>query len=391
MINEEVKNLSNEYIANTYSRFDVAIESGNGVFCKDFDGKEYLDFTSGIGVNSLGFCDSRWAEAVIKQVRTLNHTSNLYYTLPGARLAAKLCLKSGMKKVFFSNSGAEANECAIKAARKYSFDKYGSGRHEIITLENSFHGRTLATLSATGQDVFHKFFDPFVEGFVYTKANDAQELLSKISEKTCAIMLEVIQGEGGVLELHSAFLDEIVDVAQKKDILIIVDEVQTGIGRCGTLFGYQGFQFLPNIVSCAKGLAGGLPLGATLFDEKTAAVLSAGSHATTFGANPIICSAAEAVLDSLNQEALLDIMQKGIYMRVEIAKMPHVLSVNGQGLMLGVALDVDNKSVVEKCLQAGLLVLTAKEKLRLLPPLNITIEEIKSGLEILEKVLKNIE
>lgn len=390
MTNEDVKNLSKKYIADTYSRFDVAIESGKGVFCKDFDGKEYIDFTSGIGVNSLGFSDGAWVEALVRQVRTLNHTSNLYYTLPGAKLAEKLCLQSGMQKVFFSNSGAEANECAIKTARKYSFDKYGKDRYEIITLENSFHGRTLATLSATGQEVFHKFFDPFVEGFVYAKANDAEDLLSKITDKTCAIMLEIIQGEGGVLELTESFLDEVAEAARQRDILIIADEVQTGIGRCGTLFGYQGFQFEPNIVSCAKGLAGGLPLGATLFDEKTADVLSPGSHATTFGANPIVCAAAGVVLDSMNQEALLDVMQKGIYMRVEIAKMPHVTSVNGRGLMIGIELDIDNKAVVQKCLQSGLLVLTAKEKLRLLPPLNIAIDEIKAGLDILEKVLGEI-
>jgi acetylornithine/N-succinyldiaminopimelate aminotransferase len=295
-----------------------------------------------------------------------------------------------MSRVFFSNSGAEANECAIKAARKYSFDKYGEGRYEIITLKDSFHGRTMATLSATGQDVFHQYFDPFLDGFVYAKANDKEDLLSKISKKTCAIMIEIIQGEGGILEIEDSYIEAILKVANKNDILVIVDEVQTGIGRTGTMFAYQNYDFLPNIVTCAKGLAGGLPLGATLFDEKTAGILTPGTHATTFGANPIVCAGAIAVLESLHFDALLDIIQKGIYMKDAILKMKHVKAVNGRGLMIGIEVDVDNKMIVNKCIEKGLLVLTAKQKVRLLPPLTISMEEINEGLETLNNVLNEI-
>jgi acetylornithine/N-succinyldiaminopimelate aminotransferase len=390
MSNKEIKDITDKYIANSYGRFNVCIAEGKNAKCTDFEGKTYIDFTSGIGVNSLGFCDDKWVEAVCSQAKTLNHTSNLYYTQPGGQLAYELCTLTKMSRAFFSNSGAEANECAIKAARKYSFDKYGEGRHEIITLKDSFHGRTIATLSATGQDVFHQYFDPFLDGFVYARANDKEDLLSKISKKTCAIMIEIIQGEGGILEIEDSYIETILKVANTNDILVIIDEVQTGIGRTGTMFAYQSYDFLPNIVTCAKGLAGGLPLGATLFDEKTAGILTPGTHATTFGANPIVCAGAIAVLESLHFDALLDIIQKGIYMKDAIQKMKHVKAVNGRGLMIGIEVDVDNKMIVNKCIKNGLLVLTAKQKVRLLPPLTISMEEINEGLEILNNVLNEI-
>jgi acetylornithine/N-succinyldiaminopimelate aminotransferase len=388
--NKKIKEMTKEYIANTYGRFDVSISKGKNAKCIDFEGKAYIDFTSGIGVNSLGFCNTEWVEAVCNQARTLNHTSNLYYTEPGAQLAYRLCGLSGMNKVFFSNSGAEANECAIKAARKYSFDKYGADRYEIITLKNSFHGRTMATITATGQDVFHQYFNPFLEGFIYASANDTDDLLSKINKKTCAIMIEIIQGEGGILELEEDFIQTVLKVAQANDLLVIVDEVQTGIGRTGSLFAYQNYNLLPNIITCAKGLAGGLPLGATLFDEKTADVLTPGTHATTFGANPIVCAGAIAVLESLDIDMLFDIIQKGIYMKEKIQKMKHVKSVGGKGLMIGIEVDVDNKAIVNRCIKKGLLVLTAKQKVRLLPPLTISMEEINEGLDILDSALNEV-
>jgi len=390
MKNKEIKELSDKYIAGSYARFNVCIKSGQRAKCSDFEGKTYIDFTSGIGVNSLGFCDDKWVKAVINQAKTLNHTSNLYYTQPAAVLAEKLTALSGMKKVFFSNSGAEANECAIKTARKYSFDKYNKGRAEIITLKNSFHGRTMATISATGQDVFHQYFDPFLEGFVYAEANNIEDTLNKISDKTCAVMIEIIQGEGGILELDNNYINAIIKAAEEKDLLIIADEVQTGTGRTGKMFSYQHYNFLPNIVSCAKGLGGGLPIGATLFDSKTENVLTAGTHASTFGANPIVCAAAFEVLESLSPKVLDEVSQKGLYIKNELLKMKHIINVNGKGLMIGAEVDIDNKTIVNKCIEKGLLVLTAKQKLRLLPPLNISYEEIDEGLEILKSVLNEI-
>lgn len=387
MNNKEIINKTNNYIVSSYGRFDVAIKQGKGAACVDFDGKSYIDFTSGIGINSLGFCDDKWAEAVINQVKKLNNTSNLYYTEPGAELAEKLTSLSGMKKAFFCNSGAEANECAIKTARKYSFDKYGKGRHEIITLKNSFHGRTMATISATGQDVFHQYFDPFLEGFVFAEANNIKDTLSKISKKTCAIMIEIIQGEGGILDLDEKYIKAIVKATQDNDILLIVDEVQTGIGRTGKMFGFQHYDFIPDIATCAKGLGGGLPIGAALFDEKTQNVLTPGTHATTFGANPIVCAGAIEVLDRLSSAELEEIAKKGAFIKQEILKMKHVKGVNGKGLMIGIEVDVDNKTVVNKCIDKGLLVLTAKQKVRLLPPLTISYHEIGKGLEILSSVL----
>ena len=384
-----LQTLDNTYVAHTYGRFPVAIKQGSGAVCTDSSGKQYLDFTAGIGVNSLGFCSPQWVEAVSKQAATLNHTSNLYYTEPGIVLAQKLCEKSGMKRVFFSNSGAEANEGAIKAARKYSFDAYGEGRYEIISLHNSFHGRTITTLAATGQAVFHTKFNPFTEGFVFAEANNIESVKALVSEKTCAVMLECIQGEGGVVPLEKEFVQAVAALCQEKDLLLIIDEVQTGLGRTGSFFSYQQFGVQPDIVSAAKGLGGGLPIGAVLFGEKTMDTMDAGTHGSTFGANPIVCAGANVVVDSLDDDFLSGVKEKSALIFEKVAKFPHVQSVTGLGLMIGVSFDdgITGKQVVDKCLENGVLFLTAKTKLRMLPPLTITKDEIEQGLSVLETVL----
>lgn len=384
-----LQTLDNTYVAPTYGRFPVAIEQGSGAVCTDSGGKHYIDFTAGIGVNALGFCHPQWVEAVSKQAATLNHTSNLYYTEPGLVLAQKLCEKSGMKRVFFGNSGAEANEGAIKAARKYSFDAYGEGRYEIISLRNSFHGRTITTLAATGQPVFHTKFNPFTEGFVFADANDIDSVKALVSEKTCAVMLECIQGEGGVVPLEKAFVQAVAALCREKDLLLIIDEVQTGLGRTGSFFSYQQFGVQPDIVSAAKGLGGGLPIGAVLFGEKTMDTMDAGTHGSTFGANPIVCAGANVVVDSLDETFLSGVKEKSALIFEKVAKFPHVQSVTGLGLMIGVSFDdgITGKQVVDKCLENGVLFLTAKNKLRMLPPLTIAPDEIKAGLSVLEKVL----
>ncbi len=389
----EIKVLDEENIVGCYSRFGLAIESGEGARCRSFDGKEYIDFTSGIGVNSLGFCDEKWVKAVCEQAGKLNHTSNLYYTEPGVKLAEILCKKTGgvMKKVFFANSGAEANECAIKTARKYGSDKYGEGRNEIITLINSFHGRTLTTLSATGQDVFHKNFAPFTEGFVYAKANDFADVESKVSEKACAVMMEVVQGEGGVVALDEDFVKAVAALCKEKDILLIIDEVQTGIGRTGKLFGYMNYGVEPDIVTSAKGLGGGLPIGAALFGAKTESVLGKGDHGSTFGMNPICCAGALAVMQRVTDEFLLDVKRKGDIIKTRLEAMSCDITVSGMGMMIGVEIKgKDSKQIVASALENGLMLLTAKNKVRMLPPLSISDEDIEKGLEILEKTLKNM-
>ena len=384
-----LQTLDNTYVAHTYGRFPVAIKQGSGAVCTDSSGKQYLDFTAGIGVNSLGFCSPQWVEAVSKQAATLNHTSNLYYTEPGIVLAQKLCEKSGMKRVFFSNSGAEANEGAIKAARKYSFDAYGEGRYEIISLHNSFHGRTITTLAATGQAVFHTKFNPFTEGFVFAEANNIESVKALVSEKTCAVMLECIQGEGGVVPLEKEFVQAVAALCREKDLLLIIDEVQTGLGRTGSFFSYQQFGVQPDIVSAAKGLGGGLPIGAVLFGEKTMDTMDAGTHGSTFGANPIVCAGANVVVDSLDDDFLSGVKEKSAFIFEKVAKFPHVQSVTGLGLMIGISFDdgITGKQVVDKCLENGVLFLTAKTKLRMLPPLTITKDEIEQGLSVLETVL----
>ena len=385
---DEIKKLDNSYIANTYNRFNVAFKCGKGATLYDFNDKKYIDFSSGIGVNAFGVSDDIWANAVIEQTKKLSHMSNLYYTLPQAQLAHLLCAKTGMKKVFFANSGAEANEGAIKTARKYSHDKYGEDRSEIITLVNSFHGRTITTLKATGQDVFHKNFYPFTEGFVYAKANDIEDVKTKISDKTCAIMMELVQGEGGVLPLDKDFVKEVEKIAKAKDILLIIDEVQTGNGRTGYLYAYQEFGINPDIVTTAKGIGGGLPLGAVLFSAKTENVLGFGDHATTFGGNPIVTAGAYTIIERLNDEFLDLVKQKGNYIEEFCNDIKNVESISGMGMMIGIKTTKPARDVVAKCLENGLVVLTAKDKIRFLPPLNITMAELEEGLNIFKKVVE---
>ena len=385
---QTAKQQDEAYIIHSYNRFPVLLTKGKGAAVQDDTGKAYIDFTSGIGVNALGFCDDGWIAAVTNQLNTLHHTSNLYYTEPCIRAAKLLCEKSGMQKVFFGNSGAEANEGVIKAARKYSFLKYGEGRSKILALVNSFHGRTMATLSATGQDVYHNYFFPFVDGFVFANANDTADTLAKMTEDVCAVMLETVQGEGGVVPLDRAYVQAVAAACKQKDILLIVDEVQTGIGRTGTFFSYEQFGIQPDLVSCAKGLGGGLPIGAVLFGEKTETVFGAGDHGSTFGGNPVVCAGAVHILETIDDAFLAEVQKKGAYLRGRIEAMPHVQSVAGLGMMLGIQLDVDAKPVIHTLLEAGLLVLSAKTKIRLLPPLTISQDELDKGLSILENTLQ---
>ena len=375
-------------VMHTYGRFGVVFEKGNQRECIDENGKQYIDFGSGIGTNSLGFCDEEWAEAVCSQVKSIQHTSNYYYTKVQADFAEGLCNATGYSKVFFGNSGAEANECAIKLARKYSFDKYGKGRHNIVTLVNSFHGRTLCTLSATGQDSFHNYFFPFVEGFVNAKANDIEDLKSKL-DNVCAVMVEFVQGEGGVIALDKDYVTELAKICAEKDILLIADEVQTGVGRTGKFLASQHYGVKPDITTLAKGIAGGVPMGACLANEKCSEVLSKGTHGSTLGGNPIACAGGNVVLKKVNDEKFLEeVMKKSEYIRKKISEFDEVEDISGLGLMIGITLK--NKKavdVVSRALDNGLMLLTAKEKVRLLPPLNITFEEIDKGIEILAKVL----
>lgn len=380
----------NDNVMHTYGRYPLVMEMGKNRNCVDENGRKYIDFGSGIGTNSLGYCNDKWVDYVCHQVKSLQHTSNYYYTKVQADFAELLCSSTGYSKVFFGNSGAEANECAIKLARKYSFDKYGKGRHNIITLVNSFHGRTLCTLSATGQDVFHNYFFPFVEGFINVKANDIDDLKSKIDNTVCAVMLEYVQGEGGVNALEQDFVDAVFDLCGKNDILVIADEVQTGVGRTGKLLAGEHFGKKANVTTLAKGLAGGVPIGACLADEKCSDVLGAGTHGSTFGGNPLACAGGLAVLETVTADGFLDdVNKKAELFRSELLKMNEVESVSGLALMIGIKLK--NKKagdVVKSALEHGLLLLTAKDKVRLLPPLNISVDEIKEGLEIFNTVLE---
>ena len=379
----------NQHIMPTYGRYDLVIETGENRVATDENGKQYIDFGSGIGTNSLGFCSESWVIAVCNQVQTLQHTSNYYYTRVQSEFAQKLTAVTGYSKMFFGNSGAEANECAIKLARKYSFDKYGKGRHNIITLTNSFHGRTLCTLSATGQDVFHNYFFPFVEGFVNVTANDIDDLKSKLDDTVCAVMFEYIQGEGGVVPLEQSFADAIFTLCAEKDVLTIADEVQTGVGRTGKFLAGDSYNHKANITTLAKGIAGGLPMGVCLADEKCADVLGKGTHGSTFGGNPIACAGGNAVLDYISDpQNQSEVAEKGNYLREKLLTIPEIASIDGMGLMLGATLKTKTAAdTVKAALESGLLLLTAKEKLRFLPPLTITYEEIDKGIEILKTVL----
>ncbi|MFZ2538037.1 MAG: acetylornithine/succinylornithine family transaminase [Oscillospiraceae bacterium] len=388
----DIKTLDNEYIMGTYNRQNLSIVRGNSATCFDENGKEYIDFSSGIGVNSLGYCDNQWSFAVAKQAYLLQHTSNLYYTQPAVKLAKVLCEKTGYKKALFCNSGAEANEAAIKLARKYSFDKYGStvNRNKILTLRNSFHGRTITTLSATGQEVFHNYFFPFTEGFEFASPKDIDEVLFILnSGGYCGVMIELIQGEGGVVPLGLNFVKTLFDFCEKNDILTIVDEVQTGIGRTGKLLASEHFGVKPNITSLAKGLGGGLPIGAIITDAKTCDVFGFSDHGTTFGGNPVVCAGAYVVLNRIvNDNFLAQVKAKGEYIEWELASIPEIAGIDGMGMMLGIRLKSKNAGeIVKKGIEKGLILLTAKDKIRLLPPLNITMEELDKGLSILKEVL----
>ncbi|MCL2053745.1 MAG: aspartate aminotransferase family protein [Oscillospiraceae bacterium] len=381
----------NNHIMPSYGRYELILEKGAGRAAVDENGRKYIDFGSGIGTNSLGYCDEEWADAVCAQVRSLQHTSNYYYNKVQADFAEKLCKKTGYTKVFFGNSGAEANECAIKLARKYSFDKYGAEakRYNIVTLKNSFHGRTLTTLSATGQDDMHNYFFPFTQGFRHAEVNDINDLKAKLDDTVCAVMFEFIQGEGGVNCLTRDFADALFALCVDRDILTIADEVQTGTGRTGGFLASEWYDLKPDIVTLAKGLAGGLPFGVCMAWDKCADVFTAGTHGSTFGGNPVVCAGANAVLDRLTPEFLNEVRKKGDYIGAELLKIPEVEDVSGLGLMFGITLKTKKAAdVCKAALENGLLALTAKEKLRLLPPLNITYDEIDEGLLILKRVLE---
>lgn len=381
----------NKYVMPSYGRYDLVLDKGEGRQAVDENGKEYIDFGSGIGTNSLGYCNEDWVKAICDQAHRIQHTSNYYYTKVQADFAKALCETAGYTDMFFGNSGAEANECAIKIARKYSFDKYGKGRHNIITLVNSFHGRTLCTLSATGQDVFHNYFFPFVEGFINVEANNIEDLRAKLDDTVCAVMFEYVQGEGGVMALQQDFVDEIFRLCAEKDVLTIADEVQTGVGRTGKFLAGDNFGKKADLTTLAKGLAGGVPIGVCLSGEKCAKVLTPGTHGSTFGGNPISCAGGLAVLNTVNKPGFLDeVAKKGDYFRKKLLTSPEVASVSGICMMIGI--ELKNKKagdVVKAALDQGLLLLTAKTKVRLLPPLTITYEEIDKGLDILLGILNS--
>ncbi len=381
--------MDNTFVASTYGRFQVELDHGKGAKLYDTNGKEYIDMGTGIAVNIFGVCDDEWTGAVKAQLDKLAHTSNLYYTEPSAKLAKLLCEKTGMKKVFFSNSGAEANECAIKTARRYSFKKYGEGRSTIVTLKQSFHGRTVTTLAATGQDSFHTEFGPFTEGFVYAEPNNAEDVINLAGENhACAVMMELVQGEGGVMKLDNAFVTAIADYCAANDVLLIIDEVQTGNGRTGSLYAYQQFGINPDIVSTAKGLGGGLPIGATMFGAKTEGVLNPGSHGSTFGGNPVCCAGAYNIISRIDDKLLTEVKAKSEYIFSELGHAEGIKSVSGMGLMIGLQTEKDAKEVVNLCREKGVLVLTAKTKVRLLPPLNITMEELEIAVNVIKECVK---
>ncbi len=394
MTTQELIALDSQYVVQSYARNPIAIEKGEGATLWDFEGKKYIDFASGIGVNSVGYNNKAWQDAISAQAAKLGHISNIFYSEPYIKLAQTMCERTGMNRVFFANSGAESNEGVIKLARKYSFDKHGMGRSTVVTLINSFHGRTISTLAGTGQDVFHNYFFPFTEGFKYAAANDFDGLMDVVDDSVCAIMMELVQGEGGVLPLEKEFVAKVAEYCEKNDVLLIIDEVQTGVGRTGSLFCFQQFGLKPDAVSFAKGIAGGLPLGGFMVGEKTKDVFTAATHATTFGGNPICCAAAKAVLDILDDETIAEVTAKGNYIKekIEALNHPNIVCVRGMGMMLGVVLSgLSNKEAAAKLDEAGLLSLTAgKEAIRFLPPLTITYEEIDEGLAIFAKVMEEL-
>ena len=388
----EIMQLDDTYIAHTYARFPVRLVEGEGSILWDESGRRYIDLGSGIAVNTFGIADKEWQKAVTAQLGRLQHTSNLYYTGPCAHLAEMLCQRTGMKKVFFSNSGAEANECAIKAARKYAAAELGAEYSTIVTLQGSFHGRSLATLAATGQDVFHRDYQPLPKGFVYAKPGDLDQLAALLKNHRCAaVMMEVVQGEGGVNVLDKEYLQKAAALAADHGALVIVDEVQTGNGRTGKLYGYMHYGIQPDIITTAKGLGGGLPLGATLLGEKVADVFVPGDHGSTFGGNPVCCAGAISILSRLDEQMLSRVRAKGNLVRGALEGAPGVESVTGMGLMLGVKTTRPAAKVAAECLRAGVLVLTAKDKVRLLPALNIPDQQLQDGVEILKQVCARVD
>lgn len=386
---EEIKQTADTYLMPTYAHFPVALDRGENATYFDVDGKSYIDFTAGIGVNVFGANDEGWKAAVTAQLNKLQHTSNLYYNETVARAAKLLCERSGFSKVLLCNSGAEANECAIKLARKASFDRFGEGRSTIISLQNSFHGRTIATITATGQAHYHEYFMPFLQGFRYAQAGDMAQLKELAADKTvCAVLVEVIQGEGGVIALDPGYLRAVRRFCTENDLLLMADEVQTGIGRTGSLFAFQNAGIMPDVVTCAKGIGGGLPMGACLCTEALGGTLTAGTHGTTFGGNPVACAGAAEILNRIDDAFLRDVREKGAYIRDKVAGFTGVKDVHGAGLMLGVDLaDKKAADVAARCCEKGLLILTAKAALRMLPPLTITYDEIDRGLAVLAEVL----
>ncbi len=385
---QTLTNKDKTYVANTYNRFPVELVSGKGSYFYDTNGKKYIDMGSGIGVNAFGTGDEIWKSAVISQLDKLQHTSNLYYTEPCAELAEILCQKTGMKKVFFSNSGAEANECAIKVARKWASDNKGADCYKIVTLVNSFHGRTITTLAATGQEHYHELFNPLTDGFIHTPANDTQALRKIVSENNiAAVMIECVQGEGGVIPLEADFVNEIGALSKEHNFLIIVDEVQTGNGRTGKMYAYMNFNISPDIVSTAKGLGGGLPIGAALLSERVENVLGFGDHGSTYGGNPICAAAAVSVVSRLTDEFLAEVTAKSRFVFDFFKDVAGVEAISGMGLMIGIKTKKPAAEVVKAAMEKGVLCLTAKDKVRLLPPLNISMEDLKSAVDIIKSCL----
>ena len=381
--------IDKQYIAGTYARFPLQLVEGKGSIVKDETGKSYIDLGTGIAVNAFGVGDEEWKKAVTAQLDKIQHTSNLYYNEPCALLAQELCVRTGMKKVFFSNSGAEANECAIKAARHYGQTRKGKDYYTIITLKNSFHGRTITTLSATGQDVFHEYFTPMTEGFVYADANDIEGIKALIKvHKCCAVMIELVQGEGGVTALDKVYVNALTKLVQEEDMLLLVDEVQTGNGRTGSLYAYMEYGITPDVVTTAKGLGGGLPIGATLLGERAESLFTAGMNGSTFGGNPVACAGALNILQRIDDKLLAEVREKSAYIFSELSAVKGVKSVSGMGLMIGIECEKDAGEVIAKCRERGVLVIKAKHKLRLLPALNIPMEQLQKAIKTIKEVIE---
>ena len=384
-----VKAFDKEYIASTYGRFDLQIVSGNGSYVYDESGKEYIDMATGIAVNTFGLCDKEWVAAVTEQLTKFQNVSNLYYSEPCVRLAELLAERTGCKKTVFSNSGAEANECAIKTARKWALENKGEGYYNIITLKNSFHGRTVTTLAATGQDVFHTTFNPFTEGFLYAEANKLETVEALIKENKCgAVMMELVQGEGGVMALDEDFVYGVCALCKENNMLLVIDEVQTGNGRTGSLYAFQHYGIKPDIVTTAKGLGGGLPIGATMFFEKTENTLTAGTHGSTFGGNPVACAGAVNIIERIDEELLNGVKERSEYIINELKDAEGVKSVSGLGLMLGIETERDAGEIIKECMEKGVLPIKAKSKVRLLPALNIPMDALKKAVSVIKAAAK---